>query len=262
MSDVFISYASENRKHAQWLATALVNQRYTVWWDRELLAGGVPYGDVIEHELTLAKRVIVLWSEHAKRSIWVRSEATKALDKVVSVRIDDVTPPLPFDALQIIDLSDWRGEEGDASFQQLCRALGSKVAPPEVSWIRSLLKFVRRYRVLFSMLGLAVVVYLGVLLYPFIVVADLYTHPGGSFERKGGVWVEYPEYAPGHNFTFSSAGYDPSYLYLYDSSRHQPGDSTRVFYMRLPLRGGMAQWSYPNPFNWQDLYRITPGSPR
>jgi hypothetical protein len=29
-------------------------------------------------------------------------------------------------------------------------------------------------------------------------------------------------------------------------------------YLRFPIEGGMAQWSYPNPFQWVNLYIVTP----
>jgi hypothetical protein len=266
MSDIFISYASEDRQRAHALANVLLGLGYSVWWDHDLL-GGEQFGDVIERELGLAKWAIVLWSEHAKKSIWVKSEATKALERgmLIPARIDNVEIPLPFGSVHTIDLSNWSGEDTDDSFLQLRNAINKRVGIPAVlpprTIIAWLFKFVHRHRAVISIAGLALAAYLMVLLYPHVVVADLYAHPGGSFERRGSVWVEYPEYSPGQNFKFSSTGFDTSYLYLVDSSRHKPGDTTRVFYMRLPLKGGMAQWSYPNPYIWQDLYMVTPKSP-
>lgn len=90
------------------------------------------------------------------------------------------------------------------------------------------------------------------------VVADIYVHPSGSFERQGEVWVEYPPFAPGRNFRFKEALRDERYIYLYDELRHKPNDLMRVSYLRIPVAGGMAQWSYSNPFDWQDLYPANP----
>jgi len=78
------------------------------------------------------------------------------------------------------------------------------------------------------------------------------------FERQGEAWVEYPPYVPGQNFRFNEARRDDQYIYLYDKTRHKKNDPVRVLYLRLPITGGMAQWSYPNPFTWQDLYPVTP----
>ena len=88
--------------------------------------------------------------------------------------------------------------------------------------------------------------------------ADVYEHASGSFERQGEIWVEYPPYAPGRNFRFKEARRDGQFIYLYDDSRHKENDPVRVFYLRLPVSGGMAEWSYPNPFQWQPLYPVTP----
>lgn len=89
-------------------------------------------------------------------------------------------------------------------------------------------------------------------------VADVYVHPTGSFERQGEVWVEYPPYASGQNHRFKEARRDSEFIYLYDETRYEEGDPVRVFYLRLPISGGMSEWSYPNPFQWQSLYPVTP----
>jgi hypothetical protein len=88
--------------------------------------------------------------------------------------------------------------------------------------------------------------------------ADVYVHASGSFERQGEIWVEYPPYAPGRNFRFKEALRDDRFIYLYDDTRHKENDPVRVFYLRLPVSGGMAEWSYPNPFQWQPLYPVRP----
>ena len=272
MSDIFISYTSADRPQAKILSSQLLELGYSVWWDRDL-CGGEEYGDVIETELYQANLAIVLWSESAKKSIWVKGEATKALEagKLIPVRIDNLQIPLPFGGVHTIDLSTWSGEASDQPFQQLLKTIDKRLkTPPVIPLVppkkpnifhAGFFKFVRRYWMIISMIGVTLAAYSVVLLYPHAVVADLYSHPGGSFERKGSEWIEYPEYSPGQNFKFLSEGFDTSYLYLVDRSRHKPGDNTRVFYMRLPLKGGMAQWSYPNPYIWQDLYMVTPQSP-
>jgi hypothetical protein len=90
-----------------------------------------------------------------------------------------------------------------------------------------------------------------------IVAANIYVHPSGSFERQGEVWVEYPPYASGKNFRFKEARRDSDYIYLSDETRHKENDPVRILYLRIPISGGMVQWSYPNPFEWQDLYPVS-----
>src|SRR5512134_618531 len=81
MTDIFISYAREDRETAKTLAQALTDQGWSVWWDRRIRTGGRFY-DVIDRELTAARCVIVLWSKAALMSSWVReivfTQMTKA----------------------------------------------------------------------------------------------------------------------------------------------------------------------------------------
>src|SRR5258705_2562315 len=77
MADIFISYARADRDIAKRLADSLVANGYQVWWDTELV-GSDDFRDVIFEELTLAKAVIVVWSENSVRSKFVRDEAGRA----------------------------------------------------------------------------------------------------------------------------------------------------------------------------------------
>uniref|UniRef100_UPI0025C5579A toll/interleukin-1 receptor domain-containing protein n=1 Tax=Elioraea sp. TaxID=2185103 RepID=UPI0025C5579A len=60
-SDIFISYAREDRATAQSLADAFVAKGRSVWWDREI-QGGSAFATEIEKALTGARLVVVLWS--------------------------------------------------------------------------------------------------------------------------------------------------------------------------------------------------------
>ena len=89
------------------------------------------------------------------------------------------------------------------------------------------------------------------------VLPKRFLHASGSFERDGELWVEKPPHQYGH-FTFEYQGVVDGYMYLVDKSRVQSGDRNRPFTMRIPLKGGMLQWSFPNPFVWKDLYVVRP----
>jgi hypothetical protein len=95
MTDVFISYASEDRARAKTLAEALQASGLSVWWDRRLIAGQT-YDEVIEHELETAKSVVVLWSKYSVVSEWVRNEAQVAAERgtLVPALIDAVRLPM------------------------------------------------------------------------------------------------------------------------------------------------------------------------
>ncbi len=61
MSDIFISYASEDRAKAETLAYALEQQGWSVWWDRTIPAGK-SFDEVITEALAGTRCVVALWS--------------------------------------------------------------------------------------------------------------------------------------------------------------------------------------------------------
>ena len=76
MTDVFISYAREDREAAQRLAAALEARGWSVWWDREIPVGH-SFDQVIEQQLEAAKSVVVLWSKDSAASEWVKSRVCR-----------------------------------------------------------------------------------------------------------------------------------------------------------------------------------------
>jgi formylglycine-generating enzyme required for sulfatase activity len=134
MSDIFISYSSEDRGKAKDIAEALKQQGFSVWWDRSILPGET-FDTVIEDALDAAKCVIVLWSRTSVSSKWVKTEASEG-DKrgiIIPVLIDDVKIPLAFRRIQAADLKDWVGKLPHLGFDNLLKAvtgiLGRPVQP-------------------------------------------------------------------------------------------------------------------------------------
>jgi hypothetical protein len=78
MLDAFISYARADQALAKELAQYLQSLGFQVWWDTELL-GSDDFNDVIYAALSNARAVVVIWSEHAVKSGFVRDEARFAL---------------------------------------------------------------------------------------------------------------------------------------------------------------------------------------
>ena len=64
MSDIFISYASEDRERTALLAKALQDMGWSVWWDRSIPTGKT-FVEVIKAELEAAKCAVVVWSRHS-----------------------------------------------------------------------------------------------------------------------------------------------------------------------------------------------------
>ncbi len=113
MTDIFVSYASEDLERVKPLVAALEEGGWSVWWDRELVAGP-SYDEKIEEALDSSRCVVVVWSANSIRSTWVRTEANEGLIRnvLVPLLIDDVRPPLAFRIAQTAKMIGWPEHEG------------------------------------------------------------------------------------------------------------------------------------------------------
>ena len=120
MSDIFMSYASEDRPRGEEFARALEGQGWTVFWDRTIPIGKT-WRETIGRELSEARCVIVLWSKTSIDSSWVQEEADDARRRgvLVPVLIDKVMPPIGFRSVQAADLADWDKKQTTQAFRRL-----------------------------------------------------------------------------------------------------------------------------------------------
>jgi hypothetical protein len=114
MADVFLSYSRADRARVQTIATAVEQDGRSLWWDGQLPSDA-------DREMAGAASVVVAWSKAARDSLWVRAEASEALDqgKLVQIDLDGAKPPMPFAMLHIADFSHWTGEREQAPWPQL-----------------------------------------------------------------------------------------------------------------------------------------------
>ncbi|MDH3642834.1 MAG: TIR domain-containing protein, partial [Gammaproteobacteria bacterium] len=133
MADIFVSYASEDRKRVEPLVELLKQQGWSVWWDRDLIAGP-SFDREIEKALHEARCVVVVWSRHSIDSTWCRAEATDAQEReiLVPVLVDDVRPPLAFRAAQSASMTGWpRSQDNvDRVFDGISACLGTPRPAP------------------------------------------------------------------------------------------------------------------------------------
>jgi formylglycine-generating enzyme required for sulfatase activity len=123
MSDIFLSYASEDRERVRPLVEALSQQGWSVFWERNL-SGGRTWQEVLEEELAEVCALVVIWSETSIKRKWVMEEAEAGIRKklpIFHVLIDAVSPPLEFRSKQTINLSAWDGSTDSFAFQNLAR---------------------------------------------------------------------------------------------------------------------------------------------
>ena len=134
MANVFLSYAREDADRARLIAAELERAGHSVWWDRHI-KGGAQYAREIEHALKSADAVVVLWSERAVESDWVRDEAAAGRDsrRLVPVCLDLCEAPLGFRQYQSIDLAGWNGRGKSQQLTALCEAIDSVGAAPDAA---------------------------------------------------------------------------------------------------------------------------------
>jgi hypothetical protein len=113
-TDIFLSYARQDRATARAFAECLAEEGFKVWWDASLHSGET-FDEVIEQRLRDAKAVIVLWSPRSVASRWVRAEATLAdrRNKLIPAIIEPCDRPIVFELTHTAELADWHGDRSD-----------------------------------------------------------------------------------------------------------------------------------------------------
>jgi TIR domain len=124
VSDIVVSYASEDRDRILPLVQALEATGWTIFWDRTILAG-TTWRQIIDAEIKACRSVLVVWTHKSVNSEWVIEEAEigKQKNVLVPVLLDEVAPPLGFRAIQAANLVGWNGNNSAPSFASLIAAI-------------------------------------------------------------------------------------------------------------------------------------------
>jgi hypothetical protein len=131
MSDIFISYAAEDRDRVLLLVQALEKTGWTMFWDRTIPAGKT-WRQTISAEIQACRSVLVVWTQRSVNSEWVLEEAEigKRRRILVPVLLDDVEPPLGFGTIQAADLIAWNGDAATPSFHRLISDIAATLGFP------------------------------------------------------------------------------------------------------------------------------------
>ncbi|MEM8491472.1 MAG: TIR domain-containing protein [Pseudomonadota bacterium] len=126
MTDVFVSYASQDRTTIQRLVLALEQEGFSVWWDRAMQPGR-RFDHQINDALETAAVVLAVWTSHSVESDWVRWEASEGLKRgcLIPVRLDNARLPSEFQRTHVLDLQRYMDGEPDpdGEFDRLCGTL-------------------------------------------------------------------------------------------------------------------------------------------
>jgi hypothetical protein len=126
MSDIFVSYSSQERDRILPLVKALEKTGWSVFWDRTIPAGKT-WRQVIGSEIVTSRSVLVVWTENSVASEWVLEEAETGKRRriLIPILLDDVEPPFGFGNIQAANLTAWNGDNSSASFTHLVADLAT-----------------------------------------------------------------------------------------------------------------------------------------
>ena len=131
MSDIFLSYAREDRERVRPLVERLEEHGWSVWWDRKILPGE-KWAQVVEAELESCRAMVVVWTEASVQSDWVLIETCEGDERgiLVPVRLSAAKLPLQFRRLQAADLTEWDGSVSHPELQTTFSALEAILRVP------------------------------------------------------------------------------------------------------------------------------------
>ncbi len=134
MTNIFVSYAREDKARVAQLVALIDSWSAEVWWDDRLVAGE-SFTEETERRLREADFVVVVWSPHSARSKWVLDEAAVGRDaeKLIPLSFDGQAPPLGFRHVHCTDFTDWNGEADARCAGSLKAALLRDTRQPTVS---------------------------------------------------------------------------------------------------------------------------------
>lgn len=124
MSDIFISYNSNDRDRVERLVRCLEQEGFDVWWDQKI-SPGAKFVFEIEKQIKAAKCVVVVWSKTSLDRGWVLTEAEYANTQgiLIPILFDQIEIPFAFRLVQTADMINWDPNQPHPGFSQLLNAI-------------------------------------------------------------------------------------------------------------------------------------------
>lgn len=127
MTDVFVSYARQDKAIATQLVKVFDAQRWDVFWDTEI-PPGKKWADHIHEQIGKAKCVVAIWSPRSVKSDWVVEEVRIGRDKLVPVSIEGALPPFGFGGIHCEDINPWLNRESDDGLRRVLETISARVS--------------------------------------------------------------------------------------------------------------------------------------
>ena len=98
--DVFISYATEDKRVADAACAAIEARGFRCWMAPRDVLAGMPYGEAIIKAIQSCRAMVLVFSSNANASAHIPKEVERAVSKgmmIVPFRIEDVAPAQSLD---------------------------------------------------------------------------------------------------------------------------------------------------------------------
>ena len=131
MSEVFISYARDDKERIAPIVEGLRSLGLAAWTDGPLNSGE-DWDEEIGRRLREAKVVLVCWSKDSIHSVRVNGEASVAQsqDKFVPCLLEECNAPAQFQSQQAENFSGWTGGSDHAGWRELVKRISGLVGRP------------------------------------------------------------------------------------------------------------------------------------
>lgn len=178
--DVFISYSSQDMEAAQAICHVLEQNEIRCWMAPRNIPPGSDYGDVIEEAIKSCKSIVVLFSESAAASQWVKGELNIAFEEqktIIPFRLDKT--PLTGQNRVMLNKTHWIDAypEYKTKFNDLVKAVALSIGKNvqlDTTPVKPALqfkKYIKKYKK-HLILGIVAAILLGlviIVIYPIIV---------------------------------------------------------------------------------------------
>ncbi|NEP01705.1 MAG: TIR domain-containing protein [Symploca sp. SIO2E9] len=120
MTQVFLSYADEDRAFMHKVAITLMREGMTVWTNRTDIKSGAEYGEVIDRGIEQADNMVFLISSASLKSVYCQKEVSyaKSLNKrIIPLLIEEIDPEQIWSEIRTIQFIECPKDQEESKYQ-------------------------------------------------------------------------------------------------------------------------------------------------